>query len=152
MQIPAQFVTKTSTRFFSKLQKRQLGGSSAHVLNCYGSLKFAIKNVLKFTYEHIGFQKCSRGLYPRTPVKKGGQGREGGQGTGRKGEWNRKGGKGTGRKGNEKGEEKGRGRERRGGSLVLTPLLFSDNSHTANALGFYHGVAEGQGRFTSTTF
>jgi hypothetical protein len=59
---------------------------------------------------------------PREEGKR--QGREG-QGTGRGGEWDRKGrgGEGTGRKGKE--EKGGEGR-----LIVLTPLLFADNSHT----------------------
>jgi hypothetical protein len=59
---------------------------------------------------------------------RGGRGRElGGKGSGiGRGE-----GEGAGRKGQEGREENfGWGRRGRGGSLVLTPLLFSDNSHT----------------------
>jgi hypothetical protein len=53
------------------------------------------QNVLKLTYGHLGFQKFSRGLYPRTPVQRVGEGRRGGgeagQARGRRG---RKGGGG----------------------------------------------------------
>jgi len=38
-------------------------------------VNFEAPNALKLTYEHLQFQKNFRGLYPRTPVKRGGEGR-----------------------------------------------------------------------------
>jgi hypothetical protein len=35
------------------------------------------RNALKFTYVHLLFQKIFRGLYPRTPVNMGGEGKAG---------------------------------------------------------------------------
>jgi hypothetical protein len=59
------------------------------------------QNVLKLAYGHLGFQKFSRGLYPRTPVQRVGEGRRGG------------GEAGQGRAGEEEGEEE-KGREEGG--------------------------------------
>jgi hypothetical protein len=64
----------------------------------YQAAVFCVKNAPKVTYERLRFEKFFRGLYPRTPVKKGredmrkelkkgGEGRErieGGGGRGRK--------------------------------------------------------------------
>jgi len=36
-------------------------------------VNFEAPNALKLTYEHLQFQKNFRGLYPRTPVKRGGE-------------------------------------------------------------------------------
>jgi hypothetical protein len=80
-----------------------------------------VLEMYKNSHTSIGFQKFPRGLYPWTPVKKGIEG----QGAGREGEWNGKEGE------RQEGRGDRRGGEGRGGSLVLTPLLFSDNSHTA---------------------
>jgi hypothetical protein len=78
----------------------------------FRSVDFCVQNELKFTYVHLQFQKFFRGLYPRTPVKKG-RGREGGEGPGRRGRKGEKGGAGKqGRK--RRGREKGQGREGRG--------------------------------------
>jgi hypothetical protein len=78
----------------------------------FRSVDFCVQNELKFTYVYLQFQKFFRGLYPRTPVKKG-RGREGGEGPGRRGRKGEKGGAGKqGRK--RRGREKGHGREGRG--------------------------------------
>jgi hypothetical protein len=75
------------------------------------------QNVLKLTYEHIRFQKKSRGRNPRAPALGGrGEGRGGkgeewlgaGKGEGR-GEWKGRGWEGTGREG-----MRGRGKVRGG--------------------------------------
>jgi hypothetical protein len=34
---------------------------------------FCVRNTLKVIYEHLRFEKFSRGLYPRTPVETGGR-------------------------------------------------------------------------------
>jgi hypothetical protein len=46
----------------------------------YETIAFCSQNPLKFTYVHIRFQKLFRGLYPRTPINRGGAERgEGGR-------------------------------------------------------------------------
>jgi hypothetical protein len=76
----------------------------------FRSVDFCVQNELKFTYVHLQFQKFFRGLYPRTPVKKG-RGREGGEGPGRRG---RKGEKGRGWETGKEEERQGE-RPREGG-------------------------------------
>jgi hypothetical protein len=59
---------------------------------------FYVRNALEVVYEHLWFEKFFRGLYPRTPVKRGGrtwgEKGEGREGKGREG----KGREGKGRK------------------------------------------------------
>jgi hypothetical protein len=48
---------------------------------------FYVRNALKVVYEHLWFEQFFRGLYPRTPVKRGGhgerkEGRKGREGSG----------------------------------------------------------------------
>jgi hypothetical protein len=76
----------------------------------FRSVDFCVQNELKFTYVHLQFQKFFRGLYPRTPVKKG-RGGEGGEGPGRRG---RKGEKGRGWETGKEEERQGE-RPREGG-------------------------------------
>jgi hypothetical protein len=50
---------------------------------------FYVRNALEVVYEHLWFEKFFRGLYPRTPFKRGGRtwgekGRKGREGKGRK--------------------------------------------------------------------
>lgn len=89
-------------------------------------LNLCTGNARKFTWEHIGFQKFSWELYPGPHEEEKGAGKA----TGREGECDRKerGREGTGRK----KREEGRRREGMVGSLVLTSLLFLDNSFIAS--------------------
>jgi hypothetical protein len=87
----------------------------------YQAAVFCVGNAPKVTYEHLRFEKFCRGLYPRTPVKKGREdirrerrGLEGRGGEGRGEE--RRGGEGP-----ETGREGRKGR--RGGKRVVPPRL-----------------------------
>jgi hypothetical protein len=72
-------------------------------------------NSLKFTYEHKGFRKFSRGLYPRTPFIREGQGRKGRELGGR--------GSGIGREGRgRKGQRRGEGKRGKGRIPYFDPL------------------------------
>jgi hypothetical protein len=81
----------------------------------YQAAVFCVKNAPKVTYESLRFEKIFRGLYPRTPVKKG---RELGHEEGIKEGWGGKGedrGRGRGRERKEGRGGEGRGGEGRGG-------------------------------------
>jgi hypothetical protein len=72
----------------------------------------------KFTKIHLRAYRISKifpGLYPRTPVYKGGAGEEG-QGTGREGKWDRKGGEG------QEGTEEREGKRGEGRIPYFDPL------------------------------
>jgi hypothetical protein len=43
---------------------------------------FYVRNALKVIYEHLRFENFSRGLYPRTPVERGGRTWGGKEGSG----------------------------------------------------------------------
>jgi hypothetical protein len=63
----------------------------------YQAAVFCVRNAPKVTYERLRFEKFFRGLYPRTPVKKGREDtrreRRGGEGEGVEGGKGRRGGK-----------------------------------------------------------
>jgi hypothetical protein len=71
-------------------------------------MDFCVKNALKLTYEHLGYQKILQGRSPRTPRKeKGRKGKEKG--------WVGRRRKGKERRGRERqGKRKGRGGEGEG--------------------------------------
>jgi hypothetical protein len=65
----------------------------------YQAAVFCVRNAPKVTYERLRFEKFFRGLYPRTPVKKGREDMRKERRVGREG--------------------RGRGRERKGGKRVV---------------------------------
>jgi hypothetical protein len=73
----------------------------------YQAAVFCVRNAPKVTYERLRFEKFFRGLYPRTPLKRGGgheEGKEGWEGMERK--------EGRGRQG--EGGKRKEGREESG--------------------------------------
>jgi hypothetical protein len=117
------FVIVDSLTVLQKLKSDNVLFIMTHILTPKQLLRPSEIWYRKCTKIHLRANKISNifpGLYPWTTVKKG-RSRGGRVGNWKEGELDRNGRGGAGRKGREVG---------RGGYLILTPLLVSDNSHT----------------------